>query len=1674
MKKGKKIIALLMAFALIMQYGVSVDSLYAYANDKPAQTEAAANKSADAGDETINDDEGDPGDKTGTENNAIETQEKASDETPAEEEGTIETTPDGDATPSDENCTAEAGDDEKAEEPSDVKQTVSAGGAEITAEYKSDTFKCEVTFKADDAAGQHNSSDAIDKLVGKEKTAEVIYAFDLYFVNEAGERIEPTDAVKISIDFDKAQNEGVPGELRVVHIDDSGKAEYIDNATVSGDASSAEFTNDSFSEYDVIAESGSIIEVANEAELQAVVADLNANGGEKYVKLTQDIAFASNRKVELTKGNLTILGEDHKLTATFYVKNNAVLNLGMDGYSKTLTVSSSRSDYGIIGAMGSCTVNLYDGVTLGPCSRIGSAGGITAESLSVINMYGGTITGCQSHSVSGGVYITNNAVFNMHGGTIENCTGVVGGAVGMAGGSPLGGSSEGKCQFNMTGGNISNCVDQYRGGGAVNAYTNYPVKMTISGGTIKNCSSSGSFGGGICLVTFSGSGSTFEMNGGTITGNQCPNGYGGGILVYSVGNDSHIHFNKGVIESNQAIYGGGVFLFKGADILIADGFGLYNNSASSAGDDIYNNGISATLGSAATGVKLKSTGMKISGWYYDGTTDEDGGSGRWVCDAASSEENYIKTFSHSGKVYGGEYALKAAHGPIYKVTFDPDGGAPDPDDQKVTENEKAARPETDPKKNDYEFAGWFKKTGETTVEDKAFDFNTKITEDIELKAKWTPAEYKITYNLDGGSLAEGKTNPAKYTIESDDITLNNPAKTGYTFTGWTGTDLDGPAKAVTIEKGSTGNREYTANWTPISYVVKFDANSGKGSMADEAFDYDEEKALTKNSFTKSGYSWTGWNTKADGSGTGYADEATVKNLTAEDGASITLYAQWTANDSKLSYNANGGSGEMAEKTGKVDEVVKVASNGFTREGYTFDGWNTAADGSGTKYAENADFTLTPEPSILYAQWKVNQYTITFDSNDGSAVAPITQAYGTAVTAPTAPTREGYTFAGWDKDIPSTMPAEDMTITAKWDPINYVVKFEANSGKGSMADETFDYDEEKALTKNAFTKAGYTFTGWNTMTSPTDDNPGTAYADEVAVKNLTAEDGDTITLYAQWTANDSKLLYNANGGSGEMEEKTGKVDETVKVASNGFTREGHTFDRWNTAADGSGTKYAGNADFILASEPSVLYAQWKVNQYTITFDSNDGSAVDPITQDYGTAVTAPAAPTREGYTFAGWDTQIPSTMPAENITITAKWTPISYAVKFDENSGERSMADEAFKYDEEKALTKNAFTRSGYTWTGWNTKADGSGTGYADETKVKNLTAEDGTAIILYAQWTANDSKLSYNANGGSGEMDETIGKTDQTVKVASNGFTREGYTFDSWNTAADGSGTKYAENADFTLTSEPTVLYAQWKANEYTITFDSKGGSAVAPITQDYGTDITAPADPTREGYTFAGWDTQIPSTMPAEDITITAKWTKNPEPVAPVVDDDDDTPAARPPRRPGRARAAAPVTPAVPAAPDATPAAEPAEVVPDEPTPAAEPEPEPQVIPDEPTPLAEGTWALVNLISAIATLLGGALALFRRKEEEDEDEEQPDQYRTEDEGKDDNRGSRMLAAKILGAVAGIAAPVIFFLTEDMSLPMELVDKWTILMLVVLAVQIVAAVLNKRASELEDDNEDEY
>ena len=347
--------------------------------------------------------------------------------------------------------------------------------------------------------------------------------------------------------------------------------------------------------------------------------------------------------------------------------------------------------------------------------------------------------------------------------------------------------------------------------------------------------------------------------------------------------------------------------------------------------------------------------------------------------------------------------------------------------------------------------------------------------------------------------------------------------------------------------------------------------------------------------------------------------------------------------------------------------------------------------------------------------------------------------------------------------------------------------------------------------------------------------------------------DVTELTVQWTAPTYAVTLNTNGGTinnGNVTGYTYGVGATLPAADD-MTYTGHTFKGWydNENLTGSPVTAIGGAE----TGNKEYWAKWEINQYTVTVKPENGKADIIITQDYGTPITAPTL-TREGYTFKGWDKEIPETMPADNITVKAQWEINQYTIAFDTNGGSE-ITPITQDYGTEITAPDNP-TRKGYTFKGW------------DKEIPETMPAEN---ITVKAQWEINQYTIAFDTNGGS-EI-APITQDYGTEITAPDNPTRKGYTFKGWD-----------KEIPETMPAENMTVKAQWKINQYTITFDTNGGSEIAPITQDYGTEITAPDNPTRKGYTFKGWDKEIPETMPAENITITARWKDTEKPTGEII----------------------------------------------------------------------------------------------------------------------------------------------------------------------------------------------
>ena len=642
-----------------------------------------------------------------------------------------------------------------------------------------------------------------------------------------------------------------------------------------------------------------------------------------------------------------------------------------------------------------------------------------------------------------------------------------------------------------------------------------------------------------------------------------------------------------------------------------------------------------------------------------------------------------------------------------------------------------------------------------------------VDKDLALMATFDAKEYNLIYMVDG---VEYKKVPVKFgsTITPEAF----PTKVGYTFSGWGEIPATMPTSDVTV------NGTFAIN----KYTFTFDTDGGS-EVAGITQDYNS--AITAPTApTKTGYTFAGW------------VPAIPETVPAEN---MSFKAQWTINQYTLTFDADNGT-EATVIT--QDFGTKFDSPAApTKTGYTFAGWDS-----------EVPETIPAENKSFKALWTINQYTFTFDADGGSDVAAITQNYGTKIDSPTAPTKTGYTFAGWVPAIPETVPAENMSFKAQWTINQYTLTFDADNGTEATV-ITQDFGT-KFDSPAAPTKTGYTFAGWDS------EVPETIPAENKSFKAL-------------WTINQYTFTFDADGGSdvAAITQNYGtKIDSPTAP-----TKTGYTFAGWVPAIPET-----------VPAENMSFKAQWTINQYTLTFDADNGTEATVITQDYGTKFDTPADPTREGYTFAGWDMDIPETIPAEDMRFTAKWIANQYTLTFDSDGGS-DVAAITQDYGT-KIKTPAAPTKTGYTFAGW------------DNEIPETMPAE---SMSFKAQWTINQYTLTFNADNGTEDVEIT---QDYGTKFDTPADpTREGYTFAGWD--MDIPETIPAEDMRFT---------AKWIANQYTLTFDSDGGSDVAAITQDYGTKIKTPAAPTKTGYTFAGWDNEIPETMPAESMSFKAQWTIN------------------------------------------------------------------------------------------------------------------------------------------------------------------------------------------------------
>ena len=812
------------------------------------------------------------------------------------------------------------------------------------------------------------------------------------------------------------------------------------------------------------------------------------------------------------------------------------------------------------------------------------------------------------------------------------------------------------------------------------------------------------------------------------------------------------------------------------------------------------------------------TGYRFKGWYKDGVP-----------------------YDFTQPVYDDAVITAKWTVNTYEVYFD--AGASDDwyPMQTIAYGDKVVKP-VDPTLDGYDFAGWL-------LDGKVYSFDTPVTADMTLTASWKTAQVKthtVTFTGAGDDFIQTVADGSSATVPTV------PSKKGYTFDGWYSGD-----SLYDFTTPVTDDLTVEAHWTKNTYTVSFDSNGGS-DVDSQQVEYKDTVSQPDNP-TLDGYTFQGWTLDGDP----YDFNTPVTS-------SITLKALWSKNTpvaKKHTVTFDSGEGSKVDsQTVKEGDPVSKPDNP-TREGYTFNGWLLGGDPYDFTTPVMQDLTLT-------ASWTKNKstYTVKFDLNGGDGnIADQKVKEGSTIDRPANPTREGYTFMGWqyedsDWNFLNTV-ASNMTLTAQWkrnEVKKYTVAFD--TADGTSIDPQTIRDGGKVSKPDDPTREGYEFKGWTLN--------GVDY-------DFTAPVKADLVLTAVWTPVKPKtytITFDTDGGT-VVPSQTVK-DKGTATEPTAPTKTGYEFKGW--LLDGK------TYDFTTPVTKDVtLKAKWektKVESYTVAFNSAEGSEVASQTVEQGKTAVKPDDPTREGYTFLGWyagdaayDWDTPVT---GNLILTAHWQkdeqpqPKTYTVTFDYQNG--SPSDTRTVSEGNTVSPPENPVRDGYDFQGW-VAIDGS------EFDFEQPITSD---TLVSAKWKKHEDPkpvmhtVTFNSNGGTSIDPQTV-QDGLTVRRPADPVKND-YVFDGWYLDNDQYDFNKPVTGDITL----TAIYHRKpipQPNTYTVRFDTGEGSKVDPQTIIEGKTVIRPADPSMDGYDFQGWlldgkdyDWNTPITG---DMTLTASWKKHEEP---------------------------------------------------------------------------------------------------------------------------------------------------------------------------------------------------
>ena len=735
-------------------------------------------------------------------------------------------------------------------------------------------------------------------------------------------------------------------------------------------------------------------------------------------------------------------------------------------------------------------------------------------------------------------------------------------------------------------------------------------------------------------------------------------------------------------------------------------------TSSNNGTKVANNNTTPVLEASVSGYTnaskqwtKRSDATLYAGWEVIGTKlpiiEKEGNTCTWIDNNGSSFDS-----GQTGYTILTNKTLTARCLPnSYVLTVDPNGGKWNNtiSASTVPRNYGTEYEVANPTRKGYTFTGWTKSgAGSWNSETNKYTFGAGAGT---LTANWTPIKYNIKYELDGGVLST--TNPTEYTVETETFTLNNPTKEGYIFKGWS-TSLTSTSSynaTMTVEKGSTGDKEFRAVWQIITYNISYNLNGGTLTNVSNPTSYNiTTETFTLNNPTRKGYTFKGW------TGSNGNTAQTSVSIAKGSMGNKSYTANWTPIKYSIKYELDGGVLSAANPTEYTVETETFTLNNPTKEGYTFKGWSTSLTSTSSYNA-----TMTVEKGStgdkeFRAVWQENTNTL-------------------------------YKVNHCTKDLnASTYTCESETKTGT---TNSVIKVE-NLKKTIKG---FKYSKGQVDGKDV-TETTILANGKREISL--------YYEREIYTVKLSVNSGiNKVSIVA--TGYETKIGNSSAAATGTYEYGT-------KITINAEVSTGYSFKAWtyNGASSLQDVNTSENAFTLTKNETYMATAQ--INQYTLTIDPsggtwNDSTSASAVIRNYRETYSL-SKPTRTGYIFAGWSltTKYPDTCNdeckdkiEENVytfgsisgSIKANWLENTYTVKFNANGGTGTMNDQTFNYTDSKALTANSFTRTGYTFTGWSTSANGTVV-YKDEQSVSKLSSTNNEVVNLYAQWEGNIYKIALN------------------------------------------------------------------------------------------------------------------------------------------------------------------------------------------------------------------------------------------------------------------------------------------------------------------------------------------